>query len=74
MIKTSQKKEDKVRIINVSSVANQFCWNKNFIEDVNFERDWATGTYFAFFRIYGASKLCNILFTNELAKKLEPHG
>ena len=27
-----------------------------------------------FLRIYGISKLCNILFSKELAKKLEPLG
>ena len=73
MIKTSKMQQENVRIINVSSEANKLCRSLNF-EDLNFERDSYAGTYWSPFKIYGASKLCNILFTIELANKLKSLG
>jgi NAD(P)-dependent dehydrogenase (short-subunit alcohol dehydrogenase family) len=65
MIKTNG-----VRIVNVSSIAHTFC-KKLDLDDLTFERNPAAEK---FLHIYGITKLCNILFTKELAKKLEPLG
>lgn len=73
MIKTAEKEKENVRIINVSSDANYFCRKLN-LDDLNFVRDGTAGMFWAPFKIYGTSKLCNILFSLELANKLEPHG
>ncbi|MPC37092.1 Retinol dehydrogenase 12 [Portunus trituberculatus] len=56
------------RIINVSSVAHFFTWNIN-LKDLNFEKR-SYGTLEA----YAQSKLCNILFSLELADKLHGSG
>lgn len=74
MVETRKKSEDDVRIINVSSEAHRLCRNLKFTDDLNFERDPYAGTYWKFFGIYGTSKMCNILFTIELAEKLESYG
>lgn len=63
MIKTEQ-----ARIINVSSEAHRFFKLKD-INDLKFDKSNPK-----FFEIYGISKLCNILFTTELVKKLQPLG
>ena len=63
-------KTDRARIINVSSDAHYMC--KHLDEnDLNFEKNPSAGK---FLTIYAASKLCNILFTKELARKLESLG
>ncbi|KZS06946.1 WW domain-containing oxidoreductase [Daphnia magna] len=41
------------------------------LDDLTFDREPADSKIL---RIYGATKLCNILFSKELAKKLEPFG
>ena len=64
MIKTV----DQVRIINVSSDAHRFFPLKD-INDLKFEHCNPK-----FFEIYCISKLCNILFTTELVRKLQPLG
>jgi NAD(P)-dependent dehydrogenase (short-subunit alcohol dehydrogenase family) len=51
------------RVINVSSGAHAFVRGINF-SDINFQRRFAT------FRVYGHSKLCNLLFTLSLAQRL----
>ncbi len=57
----------KARIVNVSSDAHKF---RGFdLDDLQFERrkyGWSTA--------YGQSKLCNLLFTRELARRLEGTG
>ncbi|XP_014271722.1 retinol dehydrogenase 13 [Halyomorpha halys] len=60
------KKSAPSRIINVSSIAH-FRGRINK-EDLNSERNYDGGT------AYAQSKLANILFTNELARKLEGTG
>ena len=50
------------RIINVSSGAHK--WGKIDFEDINFVKK------FSFWRAYGRSKLANVLFTYELARRL----
>ena len=50
------------RIINVSSGAHK--WGKIDFEDINFTKN------FSFWRAYGRSKLANVLFTYELARRL----
>ncbi|XP_066250709.1 retinol dehydrogenase 11-like [Euwallacea similis] len=63
------KKTSNSRVINVSSIVAKLL--KNFdIEDLNnfpkFKFDWLGNVY-----LYSLSKLCNILFTIELSKKLK---
>lgn len=56
------KKTNKSRILNVSSLAHTFCdinWT-----DINWEKSYSP------VKAYGQSKLANVLFTNELAKRL----
>jgi NAD(P)-dependent dehydrogenase (short-subunit alcohol dehydrogenase family) len=57
----------RARIVNVSSDAHKF---RGFdLDDLQFERrkyGWSTA--------YGQSKLCNVLFTRELARRLEGTG
>lgn len=63
-------KTDNARIVNVSSTAHSYCKKLN-LDDLLFERD---PTDLKLLKIYGVSKLCNILFTRELARKIEPLG
>ena len=63
-------KTDGVRIINVSSTAHHYCKQLD-VDDLTFEKN---ATADKFLQIYGITKLCSILFTNELAKRLEPLG
>ena len=55
------------RIVNVSSEAHMFAKAIHF-DDLNFEAG------FRGMKVYGHSKLANILFTRELAKRLEGSG
>jgi NAD(P)-dependent dehydrogenase (short-subunit alcohol dehydrogenase family) len=54
------------RIISTASAAHEFGPVK--LDDLQLKRGWTT------FGAYGASKLCNILFTRELARRLEGSG
>lgn len=54
------------RIINVASDAHKF-------GPLNFD-DLQNGRTYSFMRVYGQSKLANILFTAELARRLEGSG
>lgn len=61
------KKSAPSRIINVSSTGYESCKSMNW-DDLNFEKDYGA------LKAYCQSKLGNVLFTNELAKKLEGSG
>ena len=60
------KKANKSRIVCVSSIAHTWC-NINW-QDINWEKSYNP------VMAYGQSKLANVLFTNELAKRLENTG
>ena len=55
------------RIVNVASGAHMFIKEMNF-DDLQSEKEYKT------MRVYGQSKLANILFTRELSEKLEGKG
>lgn len=58
------------RVVTVSSGAHM--WGKLDFDCLNTHKNLGIGTSFLeSFRIYGASKLCNVLFTYELAKRLQ---
>jgi NAD(P)-dependent dehydrogenase (short-subunit alcohol dehydrogenase family) len=57
---------DAGRIVNVSSIAH--IGSKLYLDNINFERSYDM------FSSYNISKLANILFTNELAKRLKELG
>ena len=59
------KKESESRIINVSSAAHHFVKGMRW-DDINYKDDFKMGL-----KAYGQSKLGNILFTKQLAKKLQ---
>ncbi|GAB3332696.1 SDR family oxidoreductase [Larkinella ripae] len=61
------RKGDQSRIITVSSEAHR--WDRGFILE-----ELAKPRSYDGMRAYGASKLCNILFSNELAKRLATDG
>ena len=63
-------KTGNARIINVSSVAHTFCKQLK-LDDLTFDRDPEDTKFLS---IYGVTKLCNILFSKELARKLETLG
>ncbi len=67
---TNLEADRSVRIINVSSTAHKMIKKIN-LDNLTFDLDPSGNK---FLRIYGISKLCNILFSKELAKKLEPLG
>ncbi|XP_046635380.1 retinol dehydrogenase 14-like [Daphnia pulicaria] len=73
MIETGEKEQEETRVINVSADLSFLCRNLN-LDDLNFSRDSTAGTLLAPLKIYGASKLCNILFSVELSNKLQSHG
>jgi NAD(P)-dependent dehydrogenase (short-subunit alcohol dehydrogenase family) len=54
------------RIVNVSSDAHRFTGGRLDFDDLQAERRFRTFTQ------YGASKLCNLLFTRELARRVSP--
>jgi retinol dehydrogenase-12 len=62
------KKESESRIINVSSAAHHFVKGMQW-DDINYKDDFKMGL-----KSYGQSKLGNILFTKQLAKKLQKDG
>ena len=62
------KKESESRIINVSSAAHHFVKGMQW-DDINYKDDFKMGL-----QAYGQSKLGNILFTKQLAKKLQKDG
>ena len=62
---------DNARIVNVSSTAHFMCQHFD-LNDLNFDKNPATEQ--KILHIYAVTKLCNILFTKELASKLEPLG
>lgn len=53
------------RIVNVASRAHAFCKSGINFDDINFGHGYSS------VKVYGHSKLANILFTRQLAKKLE---
>ena len=59
------KVADKARIINLSSIAHKFTRELD-LDDINYEKVAYGG-----WNAYSRSKFCNILFTKELARKLE---
>ncbi len=56
------------RIINLASIAHKSTRNLNF-DDLNYEKEEYGG-----WKSYSRSKFCNILFTKELARRLEGTG
>ncbi|XP_025987060.2 retinol dehydrogenase 12 [Solenopsis invicta] len=54
------------RIVNVSSIAH--IYGKIHFNDINLEQSWS---YFRPWKAYFQSKLANILFTKELARRLK---
>ena len=62
------KKESESRIINVSSAAHHFVKGMQW-DDINYKDDFKMGL-----KAYGQSKLGNILFTKQLAKRLQKNG
>ncbi|XP_069040228.1 dehydrogenase/reductase SDR family member 13 [Lepisosteus oculatus] len=58
------------RVITVSSIAH--IWGKINFENMMSNKDLGTGKYsWQFFQAYCNSKLCNVLFIHELAKRLK---
>ena len=64
------KNSKSARIINVSSSAHLFGKGSSVASDFMLEKESAYAPWLA----YGNSKLCNILFTKELQKKIEQKG
>jgi NAD(P)-dependent dehydrogenase (short-subunit alcohol dehydrogenase family) len=62
------KRSGNGRIIHISSGAHKAIKNIDFT-DLNFDK-----TVFKYFLVYGLSKLFNILFSNQLAKRLNGSG
>jgi len=62
------RKESESRIINVSSAAHHFVKGMQW-DDINYKNDFKMGL-----KAYGQSKLGNILFTKQLAKRLQKDG
>ncbi len=62
------KAAGKARIVNLASIAHKSTRELD-LNDVNFEKDGYAG-----WKSYSRSKFCNILFTRELAKRLEGTG
>ncbi|KAE8289562.1 Dehydrogenase/reductase SDR family member 13 [Larimichthys crocea] len=58
------------RVVTLSSMAHR--WGHIDFETVTVNKDLGTGKYsWQFFQAYCNSKLCNVLFTHELAKRLK---
>lgn len=64
LIKQTASTSANVRIVNVSSMAHEQATGID-LADVNREKSYSA------WRVYQESKLANVLFTNELARKLE---
>ena len=62
------KASGKARIINLSSIAHKSTRALNF-DDINYQKEEYGG-----WKSYSRSKFCNILFTKELALRLEKDG
>ncbi|MBP9151871.1 MAG: SDR family oxidoreductase [Flavobacteriales bacterium] len=62
------KASGKARIINLSSIAHKSTRTLNF-DDINYQKEEYGG-----WKSYSRSKFCNILFTKELAQRLEKDG
>ncbi len=62
------KAAGKARIINLASIAHTSTRKLN-LDDINFEKEEYGG-----WKSYSRSKFCNILFTKELARRLEGTG
>lgn len=81
MIETGEKEEENVRIVNVGSDGHLSIGDLN-LDDLNFSYDRSAKTLWSPvynyvwlpIKIYGTSKLCVILSSYELAKRLEHHG
>jgi NAD(P)-dependent dehydrogenase (short-subunit alcohol dehydrogenase family) len=56
-----------VRVLSVSSTGHEGCPGLEW-DDLQQVRDWRSG------KSYCLAKLCNILFTRELARRVAPHG
>lgn len=56
------------RIINLSSIAHKYTRELD-LDDINYEKEEYSG-----WKSYSRSKFCNILFTKELAKRLDGTG
>ncbi|RXG61493.1 Retinol dehydrogenase 13 [Armadillidium vulgare] len=61
------KKSSPSRIINVSSIVHRFCFEID-TEDLNFDKKYDR------ISAYARSKICNILFTKELSRRLVGTG
>ncbi|KAL7640090.1 UNVERIFIED_CONTAM: hypothetical protein RMT77_009504 [Armadillidium vulgare] len=61
------KKSSPSRIINVSSIVHRFCFEID-AEDLNFDKKYDR------ISAYARSKICNILFTKELSRRLVGTG
>lgn len=62
------KAADKARIVNLSSIAHKSTRELD-LSDINYQKQKYDG-----WKSYSRSKFCNILFTKELAKRLEGTG
>ncbi|XP_065116657.1 dehydrogenase/reductase SDR family member 13a.2 [Paramisgurnus dabryanus] len=64
------KESPAARIVTVASMA--YRWGKIDFDSLNATKDLGSGRYsWQFFQAYCNSKLCNVLFTHELAKRLK---
>lgn len=68
LILENVKAAGNARIINLASIAHKSTRELNF-DDLNYEKEEYGG-----WKSYSRSKFCNILFTKELAKRLEGTG
>jgi len=62
------KAAGKARIINLASIAHKYTRDLK-LDDINYQKEEYGG-----WKSYSRSKFCNILFTKELAKRLEGSG
>ncbi|XP_033844262.1 dehydrogenase/reductase SDR family member 13-like [Periophthalmus magnuspinnatus] len=64
------KQSSNARVITVSSMAHR--WGGIDFQTLQQNRDLGTGSYsWQFFKAYCNSKLCNVLFTRELSRRLQ---